>query len=211
MWKLCTYFHGSKFCFKSLFSNLDYSLFLSIFYDGTVHWLYLQITFKIRIFVLKSADFSRLGRLFLPSMMQVMSSWKLPRFLNIPRKNLEPVFSLDFLPFHGWYCGLYSSHSGSLKQQGLCFWCFDIIFEVLAQYSGHSFAYLISWLILLSYDLCEYLKLSDANSRLIYYVFNTMLLMLLVFHIYWWLLICAMIRRQLKNRGKVGEDIRSGM
>ncbi|KAG6588659.1 LAG1 longevity assurance-like 2, partial [Cucurbita argyrosperma subsp. sororia] len=60
-----------------------------------------------------------------------------------------------------------------------------------------------------SYDLCEYLKLSDANSRLIYYVFNTMLLMLLVFHIYWWLLICSMIHRQLKNRGKVGEDIRS--
>ncbi|XP_022136346.1 LAG1 longevity assurance homolog 2 [Momordica charantia] len=79
----------------------------------------------------------------------------------------------------------------------------------------------ISWLILrliffpfwviraTSYDLCEYLKLSDANSRLIYYGFNTMLLMLLVFHIYWWLLICSMISRQLKNRGKVGEDIRS--
>ncbi|KAG6571977.1 LAG1 longevity assurance-like 2 [Cucurbita argyrosperma subsp. argyrosperma] len=79
----------------------------------------------------------------------------------------------------------------------------------------------ISWLILrliffpfwvikaTSYDLCEYLKLSDVNSRSIYYVFNTMLLMLLVFHIYWWLLICSMISRQLKNRGKVGEDIRS--
>ncbi|KAA0031295.1 LAG1 longevity assurance-like protein 2 [Cucumis melo var. makuwa] len=79
----------------------------------------------------------------------------------------------------------------------------------------------ISWLVLrliffpfwvikaTSYDLCEYLKLSDVNSRLIYYVFNTMLLMLLVFHIYWWLLICSMISRQLKNRGKVGEDIRS--
>lgn len=79
----------------------------------------------------------------------------------------------------------------------------------------------ISWLILrliffpfwviraTSYDLCQYLKLSDVNSRLIYYVFNTMLLMLLVFHIYWWLLICSMISKQLKNRGKVGEDIRS--
>lgn len=37
-----------------------------------------------------------------------------------------------------------------------------------------------------------------------------MLLILLVFHIYWWKLICAMIIRQLKSRGKVGEDIRSG-
>lgn len=44
----------------------------------------------------------------------------------------------------------------------------------------------------------------------LYYVFNTMLIMLLIFHIYWWKLICAMILRQLKNRGKVGEDIRSG-
>ncbi|XP_035542728.1 LAG1 longevity assurance homolog 2-like [Juglans regia] len=48
-----------------------------------------------------------------------------------------------------------------------------------------------------------------AYPTLLYYVFNTMLLMLLVFHIYWWVLICSMIQRQLKNRGKVGEDIRS--
>ncbi|KAG2704200.1 hypothetical protein I3760_06G173800 [Carya illinoinensis] len=79
----------------------------------------------------------------------------------------------------------------------------------------------ISWLILRlaffplwvikasSYDLCEFLKLSAAYPTLLYYVFNTMLLMLLVFHIYWWVLICSMIQRQLKNRGKVGEDIRS--
>ncbi|KAL0365400.1 UNVERIFIED_CONTAM: LAG1 longevity assurance2 [Sesamum angustifolium] len=33
---------------------------------------------------------------------------------------------------------------------------------------------------------------------------------LLVFHIYWWKLIWAMIMKQLKSRGKVGEDIRSG-
>jgi ceramide synthetase len=44
----------------------------------------------------------------------------------------------------------------------------------------------------------------------LYYVFNTLLIMLLIFHIYWWMLICAMINRQLENRGKVGEDIRSG-
>lgn len=44
----------------------------------------------------------------------------------------------------------------------------------------------------------------------LYYLFNTLLIMLLIFHIYWWILICAMIRRQLKNSGQVGEDIRSG-
>lgn len=61
-----------------------------------------------------------------------------------------------------------------------------------------------------SYDLIKFLDLSKAYHTFLYYAFNTMLLMLLVFHIYWWVLICAMVWRQLKNRGKVGEDIRSG-
>ncbi|KAL5855556.1 hypothetical protein ACOSQ4_005358 [Xanthoceras sorbifolium] len=79
----------------------------------------------------------------------------------------------------------------------------------------------ISWLVLrliffpfwiiksTSYDLQECLNLAENYPTFLYYGFNTMLLMLLVFHIYWWILICLMIRRQLKNRGKVGEDIRS--
>ncbi|XP_062175837.1 ceramide synthase LOH2 [Alnus glutinosa] len=60
-----------------------------------------------------------------------------------------------------------------------------------------------------SCDLLECLNPSEAYDRFLYYLFNTMLVMLLVFHIYWWVLICSMIQRQLKNRGKVGEDIRS--
>nr|GME20456.1 LAG1 longevity assurance homolog 2-like [Ipomoea batatas] len=80
----------------------------------------------------------------------------------------------------------------------------------------------ISWLVLRliifpfwvirssSYYLIEVLRLPEPSHMLLYYVFNTMLLSLLVFHIYWWILICSMIRRQLKNRGQVGEDIRSG-
>jgi ceramide synthetase len=56
----------------------------------------------------------------------------------------------------------------------------------------------------------KFLDLSLAYDKLVYYVFNTMLLMLLVFHIYWWILIYSMIMRQLRNRGRVGEDIRSG-
>ena len=67
------------------------------------------------------------------------------------------------------------------------------------------------WLQFLSYHLAKVLRLSEAYDMLLYYVFNTMLLTLLVFHIYWWILICFMIKRQLKNRGQVGEDIRSGM
>lgn len=79
----------------------------------------------------------------------------------------------------------------------------------------------ISWLVLRliffpfwiirssSYHLCEFLRLSEAYDMTLYYVFNTMLLTLLVFHVYWWILIYSMIMRQLKNRGQVGEDIRS--
>ncbi|KAG6779437.1 hypothetical protein POTOM_015818 [Populus tomentosa] len=64
-------------------------------------------------------------------------------------------------------------------------------------------------MVFLSYELVEFLDLSLAYDKLLYYVFNTMLLMLLVFHIYWWILIYSMIMRQLRNRGRVGEDIRS--
>ncbi|KAI4298454.1 hypothetical protein L6164_032011 [Bauhinia variegata] len=106
----------------------------------------------------------------------------------------------------------------------------DVLMEAakIFKYSGSDFAasvsfgfFSISWLVLRlilfpfwvirasSYSIRDYLNLSDPYPMLLYYVFNTMLIMLLVFHIYWWILICSMIRRQLKNRGKVGEDIRS--
>ncbi|MED6180324.1 Ceramide synthase loh2 [Stylosanthes scabra] len=79
----------------------------------------------------------------------------------------------------------------------------------------------LSWLILrliffpfwviraTSIDLIDHLNLGEAYPTMLYYMFNTLLIMLLIFHLYWWMLICAMIHRQLKNRGKVGEDIRS--
>ncbi|XP_073308407.1 ceramide synthase LOH2-like [Primulina huaijiensis] len=60
-----------------------------------------------------------------------------------------------------------------------------------------------------SYYSCEFLRLSEPYMMMIYYAFNTMLLTLLALHIYWWILIWSMITRQLKNKGKVGEDIRS--
>ncbi|XP_048128910.1 ceramide synthase LOH2-like isoform X1 [Rhodamnia argentea] len=60
-----------------------------------------------------------------------------------------------------------------------------------------------------SYHVREVVPLSEFYGCSLYYIFNTMLLTLLVFHIYWWVLIYSMITKQLKNRGKVGEDIRS--
>ncbi|KAL7118966.1 hypothetical protein ACP275_02G034000 [Erythranthe tilingii] len=60
-----------------------------------------------------------------------------------------------------------------------------------------------------SIHTCKVLKLSETYVMGAYYVLNTMLFTLFVFHIYWGKLIFEMIIRQLKNRGKVGEDIRS--
>ncbi|XP_077213251.1 LAG1 homologue 2 [Tasmannia lanceolata] len=79
----------------------------------------------------------------------------------------------------------------------------------------------VSWLLLrliffpfwviraTSYNLIKCLNLSESYPTSLYYIFNTMLLTLLVFHVYWWILICSMVLRQLRNGGQVGEDIRS--
>ncbi|KAL6218826.1 hypothetical protein ACLB2K_012034 [Fragaria x ananassa] len=54
-----------------------------------------------------------------------------------------------------------------------------------------------------SYDLVKHLDLSLSSHTTLYYLFNTMLMTLLVFHIYWWVMICSMVRRQLSNSGKI--------
>lgn len=51
-------------------------------------------------------------------------------------------------------------------------------------------------------------KRKDFNQ---YYIENTLLITLFVLHVYWWILIWRMLIRQLQNRGKVGEDVRSGL
>ena len=49
------------------------------------------------------------------------------------------------------------------------------------------------------------------EGPLYYYVFNSLLIGLLVLHIYWWVLIFRMLVKQIQARGKLGEDVRSGM
>ncbi|KAG6483373.1 hypothetical protein ZIOFF_060018 [Zingiber officinale] len=68
---------------------------------------------------------------------------------------------------------------------------------------------LIGFSYITSYDSIEALSWMDNFPTMLYYIFNMMLLTLLIFHIYWWKLIFAMVLKQLRNRGKVGEDIRS--
>ncbi|KAK6143538.1 hypothetical protein DH2020_023886 [Rehmannia glutinosa] len=95
-------------------------------------------------------------------------------------------------------------YSGNELGASVCFGLFAISWLAL------RLIFFPFWIIRsTSYYLIEVLVLSQPYSATLYYVFNTMLLTLLVFHIYWWILICAMITKQLKNRGQVGEDIRS--
>lgn len=48
------------------------------------------------------------------------------------------------------------------------------------------------------------------DGSIYYYVFNTLLFCLLVLNIYWWVLMLRMLVGQIRARGKVSEDIRSG-
>lgn len=148
---------------------------------------------------------SGLALLCLPSMMPVMCFWKRPRFSSTLRRSLERACALDYLPFHGSFYGSYSSRFGLSEHQGLLPSILQASCSVLLITHGFE---LLS--LMCSDDFQKYVPLHESYGCLLYYVFNTMLLTLLVFHIYWWFLICSMIIRQLKNRGQVGEDIRSG-
>ncbi|CAM0150506.1 unnamed protein product [Urochloa decumbens] len=72
--------------------------------------------------------------------------------------------------------------------------CFGLTVAALAIASYHSIAFLMK---------------QDEFPTALYYILNTMLLTLLVFHVYWGKLICLMIMRQLNNKGQVTDDVRS--
>lgn len=61
-----------------------------------------------------------------------------------------------------------------------------------------------------SVEVIKYVDLSQVYVSFQYYIFNTLLITLLVIHLYWWVLILRMLVKQFKNRGKVGDDVRSG-
>lgn len=157
------------------------------------------------IAVLPILGSSGLALLFLPSTMQVMCVWKRPRSSSIRGRSLEPVCALDYLPFHGLFYGSYSFRFGLSEHRGLLPSILQASCSVPLRTHGFE---LLS--LMCSDDIQEYLPLHESYGCLLYYIFNTMLLTLLVFHVYWWFLICSMISRQLKNQGQVGEDIRSG-
>lgn len=62
-----------------------------------------------------------------------------------------------------------------------------------------------SYEVLLTLDMDKH----KIEGPIDYYIFNSLLICLLVLHIYWWVLIYRMIVRQIKAKGKISEDLRS--
>ncbi|KAL3501583.1 hypothetical protein ACH5RR_036032 [Cinchona calisaya] len=108
----------------------------------------------------------------------------------------------------------------------------DIFLEVgkMSKYSGAealaSFSFVIftlSWIVLrltyypfwvlwsTSYEVIQTLdkEKHKFDGPIYYYIFNSLLLCLLVLHIYWWVLIYRMLVKQIKARGQLSEDVRS--
>ncbi|KAH9292357.1 hypothetical protein KI387_012354, partial [Taxus chinensis] len=107
----------------------------------------------------------------------------------------------------------------------------DVIMEFskMLRYIGYDFLpsitfviFAISWFVLrlvyfpiwiiwsTSYEVLLTLDRSKFRSGPIYYyVFNTLLICLLILNIYWGFLICRVLVKQTRSKGKVGEDVRS--
>jgi ceramide synthetase len=109
----------------------------------------------------------------------------------------------------------------------------DVFLEVgkMSKYSGAeriaSFSFILfvlSWIILrliyypfwilwsTSYEVVLELDKDKhpIEGPIYYYMFNTLLYCLLVLHIYWWVLMYRMLVKQIQDRGKLSEDVRSG-
>ncbi|KAJ7299126.1 hypothetical protein O6H91_Y300800 [Diphasiastrum complanatum] len=63
-----------------------------------------------------------------------------------------------------------------------------------------------------SYEVLQVLskEVHRGHGPIFYYIFNMLLISLLVLHVYWWILIYRMLVKQIRARGKVGDDVRSG-
>lgn len=108
----------------------------------------------------------------------------------------------------------------------------DVFLEVgkMSKYSGAeslaSFSFILfvlSWILLrliyyplwilrsTSYEVILTLdkEKHQFEGPIYYYVFNTLLFCLLVLHIYWWMLMYRMLVKQIQDRGKLSEDVRS--
>lgn len=213
MWKLTYYAAVQFFIFSILYQEPWFGDRKELFRG----WPYQPLKFPLKLFYMCQCGFYiySIGALLI---------WETRRkdFSIMMSHHVITVFLIAYSLFTRFFrCGsiVLALHDTS-----------DVFMETakLFKYCGKEMAasmcfglFAISWLLLRliyfpfwiirssSYDLIQHLSLPDPYQIWIYYVFNTMLLTLLMFHIYWWILICLMVLRQLKNKGQVGEDIRS--
>ncbi|KAF3623114.1 ASC1-like protein [Capsicum annuum] len=109
----------------------------------------------------------------------------------------------------------------------------DVFLEIgkMSKYSGAEalassafILFVLSWIILrliyypfwvlwsTSYEVLQTLdkEKHKVDGPIYYYLFNSLLFCLLVLHIYWWVLMYRMLVRQIKARGQLSDDVRSG-
>eukprot|EP00250_Pteridium_aquilinum_P033510 c576_g1_i1 orf=97-975(+) len=122
------------------------------------------------------------------------------RFFRIGAMTLALHDMTDLLMEFAKLC----KYSGKELTASICFGIFALSWFCL------RLVYFPFWVIRSSsYEAAKVFDHSNSYHTWHFYSFNTMLITLLLFHIYWWMLICRMAIRQLQNKGKIGEDIRS--
>ncbi|KAI5071202.1 hypothetical protein GOP47_0013453 [Adiantum capillus-veneris] len=97
------------------------------------------------------------------------------------------------------YCGLNLIPSLALI-------CFAVVWLLL------RLIYFPFWVIRsTSYEVLETFNKEKHKKKgpIYYYVFNSLLISLLVLNMYWWVLILRVLVKQIQDRGKLGEDVRS--
>lgn len=110
------------------------------------------------------------------------------------------ILRLIYYPF--WI--IWSTRYVSLKLLLLC-----INHIVFAQVKN----YLLKGIIInCSYEVLQVVdkEKHPVDGPLCFYIFNTLLICLLVMHIYWWVLMYRMLVKQIQSRGKLSDDVRSG-
>ncbi|KAG5062934.1 hypothetical protein JHK85_004117 [Glycine max] len=100
--------------------------------------------------------------------------------------------------------GKMSKYSGAETTASIAFILFVLCFTVT------RIIYYPFWILRsTSYEVVHALKMDLVDGPLYYYVFNSLLYFLQVLHIYWWVLMLRMLVKQIQEKGKVSEDIRS--
>lgn len=102
---------------------------------------------------------------------------------------------------------------GKMSKYSGCEWLASISFILfVASWVALRLIYFPFWVIWsTSYEVVLTLdkEKHKVDGPIYYYVFNSLLISLLVLHIYWWVLIFRMIIKQIQAKGQISDDVRS--